>query len=495
MKFLIAMMKHETNTFSPVPTPLSRFGSNGGPLWGDAAFDAYKGTRTPMAAYIDLAEAEGVQIITPVAAEALPSGVVPEDVYNSICDAICNTVKEGCDAVFLDLHGAMVTETTDDGEGALLERIRSISPDLPIAVALDLHANLTDRIVRNCTAVVGYKTYPHIDMYEAGCHAGTIVIRALKGEIRPKMVWGNCPLLAHTLLMNTGESPMKDLIDAALASEKSGCLAATVFGGFNMADIPEAGVSAVVVSDGEEETARLICNRLLALAWEKREEFIYHSEPLADSIARAKGFADGPVLLIDHADNCASGATQDTMTVVAEIIRQGLNDVAVGAICDPAAVEQMIAAGVGSKVTVSLGGKIDMPALGRKGEPLMVTGVVRVITDGTFTPHDPTYAGVWTFLGRTAVLDTGTIQFIVISRNHEPWDMGLFRSVGIEPAKKKYLMLKSRIYYRAGFLPIARHIVECAGVGVSSSDYSLFTYEKVRRPIYPFDNISHAYAQ
>jgi microcystin degradation protein MlrC len=486
MKFLIAMMKHETNTFSPVPTPLSRFGTSG-PLWGQAAFDGYRGTRTPMGAYIDIAGSEGAQIITPVAAEALPSGVVPADVYNTICDAICNAVKEGCDAVFLDLHGAMVTEAADDGEGALLERIRAISPAMPIAVTLDLHANLTERIVRNCTAIVGYKTYPHVDMYEAGNHAGTLVIRTLKGEIQPKMAWGNRPLLAHTLRMNSSESPMKELIAAALAAEKTECLAATVFGGFPLADIYDAGVSSVVVTDGQYEKANQICNSLLEMAWKKREEFIYKSEPLAESVARAGVLANGPVLLIDHADNCASGATQDTMAVVAEVIRQGLDDVAVGAICDPDAVEQMIAAGVGSKITISLGGKIDMPAIGRRGEPLTVTGLVKVISDGTFIPNDPTYAGVWNFLGRTAVLDTGAIQFVVISRNHEPWDMGLFRSVGIEPTRKKYLLLKSRIYYRAGFLPIARHIVECAGVGVASSDYTFFRFEKIRRPIYPLD--------
>lgn len=488
MKFVIAMMKHETNTFSPVPTPLSRFGANG-PCWGQAALDAYRRTRTPMGAYISLAEAEGAEIITPVAAEALPSGVVAADAYEKICEAVCKAVRDGCDAVFLDLHGAMVTETSDDGEGSLLEQIRSITPDIPIAVALDLHANLTARIVKNSTVIVGYKTYPHVDMYEAGHHAGTLVIRALKGEIKPKMAWGNSPLLAHTLKMDTSESPMKELIDAAVTAEQTECLAATVFGGFGLADIHDAGVSSVVVTDGDDDAAEQTCKRLLDLAWEKRAEFIYHSEPLIEAVARAKALENGPVLLIDHADNCASGATQDTMSVVEEVIRQGLTDVAVGAICDPEAVEVMIAAGVGSTITLALGGKTDMPALGRKGEPLTVTGVVRIISDGTFTPNDPTYAGVWTFLGRTAVLDTGAVQFVVISRNHEPWDVGLFRSVGIEPTRKKYLLLKSRIYYRAGFLPVARHIVECAGVGVASSDYSLFTFNKIRRPIYPLDEI------
>jgi microcystin degradation protein MlrC len=486
MKLVIAMMKHETNTFSPVPTPLARFGPNG-PYFGKAAYDAFKGTGTPMAAFLDLAEAARAEIVTPVAAEAYPSGVVHADAYRAITDAICEAVAKGCDAVMLDLHGAMVAETTDDGEGTLLERIRQIAPGIPIAVALDLHTNLTERMVRNSTAMVGYKTYPHVDMYDAGKHAGTIVLRAMRKEIRPVMAWGNRPILAQTLRMGTSDSPMKELVGAARAAEQRECLAATVFGGFPLADIPEAGLSCLVVADGDEKAAASIRDRLLGAAWQRREDFQYRSEPLAQSIARAKALKDGPVLLIDHADNCASGGTQDTMAVVAEVMRQGLTDVAVGAICDPEAVEQLIAAGVGARVTIPLGGKVPLPSIGRAGAPLTVSGVVRVLSDGEFTVRGPMYTGVRTFLGRTAVLDTGAIEFVIVSRHHEPWDLGIFRSVGIEPTAKKHLLLKSRIHYRAGFLPIAKHIVECAGEGVTSSDMSLFRFRKVRRPIMPLD--------
>jgi microcystin degradation protein MlrC len=280
---------------------------------------------------------------------------------------------------------------------------------------------------------------------------------------------------------------MKGLIDQARAAEGSACLAATLFGGFPLADIQEAGISSVVVTDGDSATGRQLCDRLLDAAWRHRADYVYISEPLKKSVARAKILAEGPVLLIDHADNCASGGTQDTMAVVAEVIRQGLQDVAVGAIYDPEAVKQMISAGVGKTVTIALGGKTDMPEIGRHGEPLSVTGKVRVISDGEFTVRGPMYTGVRTFLGRTVVLDTGDIEFVVISRHHEPWDLGIFRSVGIEPTAKKYLLLKSRIHYRAGFLPIARHIIECAGVGVTSSDFGLFNFKKLRRPIFPLD--------
>jgi microcystin degradation protein MlrC len=208
---------------------------------------------------------------------------------------------------------------------------------------------------------------------------------------------------------------------------------------------------------------------------------------LAASVAKAKALTEGPVLLIDHADNCASGGTQDTVTVLKEVMRQGLEDVAVFAIVDPRAVEQMIAAGIGAKVTVTLGGKVSMPAIGRQGEPIEVTGRVRALTDGRFKVRGPMATGTFINMGRTVVLDTGKVEIVVCERHTEPYDLGSFRSVGIEPTERRYLMLKSRVHYRAGFAPIARHIVECDGVGVTSSDMSLFKFTKVRRPVYPLD--------
>ena len=486
MKFVIAMMKHETNTFSPVPTPFESF-ANHAACYGGDAYRAFKGTNTPMAAFIDLAEKEGTEIITPIAADAWPSGPVHAEAYERITGAICDAVGDGCDAVFLDLHGAMVSQITDDGEGTLLERIRSIAPDMPIAVALDLHANITDKMIANCTVIAGYTTYPHVDMYDAGRRAGSILISALKGKLKPVMAYANRPMLPHTLHMGTDDAPMGDLVAKAKTIEAKEALAVTVFGGFPLADFHDAGLSVVAVTDGNQKLAEDICQNLAREACQRRNEFVYAAEPLDESVARAGKLTEGPILLIDHADNCASGGTQDTIAVVAEVMRQGLKDVAVGAIRDPAAVQKMIEAGVGSSLTLQLGGKMDMPSIGRNGEPLEVTGTVKVISDGEFVVRGPMYTGVKMSMGKTAALDTGSIQFVVIENNHEPFDLGMFRSVGIEPTTKQYLLLKSRIHYRAGFKPIAKHIVECNGLGVTGSDYSQFRFEKIRRPIFPID--------
>ena len=489
MKFVVAQMQHETNTFSPVATPWEAFGNNG-PFVGRDAREAMEGTRLPMAAFLHLARGAGAEVVTPVAAWANPSGPVDGAAYDRICGLICDAVRQGCDAVFLDLHGAMVVEgRTDDGEGTLLERIRAIAPDIPIAVSLDLHCNLTDRMVRNCTVIAGYKTYPHVDQYEAGELAGTMLLRYLNGEIKPVMAWGNRPLLAHTLRQNTAEGGMRDFVQAARNAERGRVLAATALGGFQMADVHDAGISAVVVADGDRAVAQALCDSILDAAWRQKEDFIYRGRPLAEALAEAKrmGAGGGPVLLLDHADNCASGATQDTMHVLDAALRFGLDDIGVGPIRDPEAVARMVEAGMGNRVTLPVGGKVDMPAIGRKGEPLPLSGIVRNITDGEYTITGPQFTGMRCYMGRTAVLDTGRAQVVVTERNQEPWDRGVFESVGIRPEKQRYLLLKSRMYYRPVFLPIAKGAVLCDGVGVASSDWKQFKYRKIRRPIYPRD--------
>ena len=486
LRAVVAMMEHETNTFSPVPTPIERFGSPD-VATGKEVYRRFKGTGTGLGAFLDVADANGMEIVTPIAGNAAPSGAVERQAYATMCDAICDAVEKGCDVCFLDLHGAMVAQTTADGEGSLLKRIRQLAPTLPIGVSLDLHANITDDIVENCTALVGYKTYPHIDMYEAGQHAGQILVRALAGEISPVMRWGNRPILAQTLRMGHEDAPMGPLISQARELEAKGLLAASVFGGFPLADIWNAGLSVVTVADANATQADEACEVLLDAAWAVRDEFVFESEPLEDTLARASAIADGPTILLDHADNSASGGTQDTMAVLAEVLRQELPDVAMFGICDPQAVAEMVAAGVGAELTLDLGGKVDMPTIGRQGEPLRVTGKVRTITDGDFEITVPMGRGTVMSMGRSAVLDTGNVQIVVISRHTEPFDLGCFRSVGIEPTRKRYLILKSRIHYRAGFRAIAKHEIPCNGVGVTSSDNSLFDFKAVRRPIYPLE--------
>ena len=366
MRLLLAMMKHETNTFSPVVTDLARFARGGGsiPPRGAEAIAAYRGTGTVTGAFIDIAEREGAEIEMAIAADAWPSGPVEDDAYAAITDAILAAVKKGgFDAILLDLHGAMVTRSHEDGEGTLLSRIRAIDPKTPIAVGYDMHSNVYQEMVAQTNVVAGYQTYPHVDMYETGRRAGDALMRMLKGEVRPTTAWGNVPMLPHVMRQGTDDEPNRSLQARAREMEKQGALCASVFVGFPHADIRNAGLSAVVVTDNDQAQAERLRDELLKQAWDAREQFVYRIEKLEDSVARAKAMTEGPVILLDHYDNAASGGTMDTTRVLAEILRQGLENVAAFAIFDPPAVEQAIAAGIGAQVTLSIGGKLKMPML------------------------------------------------------------------------------------------------------------------------------------
>ena len=221
----------------------------------------------------------------------------------------------------------------------------------------------------------------------------------------------------------------------------------------------------------------------------RKSEFIFRQTPLAESVARAKSVKQGLTLLLDHGDNCMSGGTCDTMDVLDECLRQGLERIGVGPVCDPQAVAQLIAAGEGAIVTLELGNKLPMPKIGMaQRTPLRLTGRVRAISNGEYTISGPIYTGTRCYMGRTALFDTGAARIVVTEQTQEPWDLGVFTCAGLAPAHERYLILKSRMYYRPVFAPLATAIIECASAGVCSSDFSLFDYRKLRRPLYPFDD-------
>src|SRR5262245_39039067 len=382
MRLLIAQMKHETNTFSPVPTPLARF-SRGAtrPYEGDEIRAAFKGTGTAIGAFLELAERAGATMILPVAGNAAPSGPVERAAFEYMAGRIVEAAAQGCDAILLDLHGAMVPEGFDDGEGELLARVRKVAPKVPVGVALDMHTNLFPAMAENATVIAGYQTYPHVDMYETGLRAGRPILAMLEGKAQPAMAIGHRPMLPHVMRQSSLDSPNREIQDRAKQMESAGALAASFFVGFPHADIPYAGSSAVVVTDGDALHARRECDELLDMAWAGRAKFVYRVEPLEASLKRASEIAARPVMLLDHYDNCASGGTMDTMTVLGAILDARLEDVAAFAIFDPGAVKKMQEAGASANVTLPLGGKLDMPALGLKGTPRQVSGKVKRLVD------------------------------------------------------------------------------------------------------------------
>jgi microcystin degradation protein MlrC len=495
MKILIARFSHETNTFSPVPTPLSSFFEGQDIILRDnAAIARYRNTGTTLGAYLALAEQEGAAVTLPVAAGASPSAQPDDDAFETIATLIVDAAKaETFDAMLLDLHGAMATRRYDDPEGELLRRIREVAPHVPIAVSLDMHCNMSSETVDRAQVIAGYHTYPHVDHVATAQRAGGTLLKALRGEVKPTMAWGNAPMLPHVMAQGTLRSPNRELQAMCEAMEQSGeALVASVFTGFPHADVPQAGLSAVVVTDNDPAAAQTLVDRLLDAAWAEREAFVFKTEPLAESVATARKLGEdgGPVVMLDHCDNSASGGSMDTTAVLAEIIRQGLTDVVFYGICDPDAVRASIAAGIGARITLDIGGKFALPSVPGDNSPLRVTGVVKTLSNGEFVSHSKMRKGLRVRMGEVAVIDTGDVEIVLVSRPIEPSDFGLFTIAGIDPRQKRFVAIKSRVHWAADLGDLAKHVVPCNGLGVCTSDYGILTFEKVRRPIFPLDPVT-----
>jgi microcystin degradation protein MlrC len=491
MKILAARMNHETNTFSPVPTPLAAFGADG-PTFGADAHRQAAASRTGLGAFIVAAEKRGAHITVAVNATANPSGRVDDAAFETMASAILAAARDGCDLILLDLHGAMATQSFDDAEGELLRRLRAVAPATPIAVALDLHGNVTQTMVDCADVIVGFKTYPHIDMFETGAHVARLAFQMVDSGQRPALAWAQLPLLSHTLRSATGEGAMQHAVQRAQQLERKGLHAVSVFAGFSLADIRDAGVS-VVVSGADQSQAQAAANALARQIWDERAGFVYTSEPLSASVQRAAAMRAattnerGPVLLLDHGDNVMSGGTCDTTTVLEECLRQGLQRIGAGPLADAQTVGLCIAAGVGGRLTIHLGNRMPVAPGGVQSEPLSLEVQVRAISDGQFRITGPMYTGeTWT-MGRSVALEHAAGTLIVSERPMEPLDLGVFTSLAVDPSDFDFLILKSRMYCRPSFVPIARGLVECDSRGVTSSDYGLFNFKAMRRPIFPLD--------
>jgi len=486
MKLLLAMMSHETNTFSTIPTDRRQFEARG-LSYGGEIVETFRGTGTCLGGMIEATERAGATLVPSVAAAASPAGRVTADIYGDVEARILADIEGAghLDGVLLDLHGAMVPEGMDDGEGQLLAAVRErVGPAVPIAVTLDFHANLSAAMVAHATLLHGYKTYPHVDMAERGAEAAGRLLDVIAGRIRPTVAYRKPPLLPPLGNQGTARGPMRRLYDLADAMEREpGVVSVSVFAGFPLADIPDAGLGVYVATHDDPALAERHAEALARVAWEHRSEFIHAALPVKDAVARARAAAGGPIVLADMADNTGGGAAGDGTEILRELLRVGARSAVVACLCDAAAAQACAAAGVGARVTLDIGGKVD----DRHGAPVRVTGTVRTLSDGRFVHTGPMMHGLAGRLGTTAVLDVDDIKVILISYRWQTLDPEMIRLVGFDPLREKILVVKSTIHYRAAFEPLAKEIIEVDAPGLSSSNLQRFAFRRVRRPIFPLD--------
>jgi len=484
MNIAVAGIFHETNTFAPGLTTLDHF--QGEWVAGHEAFLArYAGTRTSMGGVIDAARTHGTKLTLGLYTAATPSGMVTAEAGDALIDALVRSIDSGVDGIVLIMHGAMVSERVHDFEGECLRRLRErFGARLPIAMTLDLHGNISPDMVELADILVGYDTYPHVDMYERAVEAFELLLRVVRGEIRPVRAYAHTGMLVVPQGMMTDEGAMKELVSRAFAMEsEQHVLNVTVAGGFPYSDVPDAGMSFVVTADGDAELARRYANELVRMATERKSTFdVSYIEP-REAVTRALAQPEGPVILSEGSDNVGGGAPGDATHVLAEL--KDVSQKALIVLFDPEAVEGAYRIGAGGAFDGRVGGKSDS----LHGEPVHIVGRVRLLFDGQYRHIGPYMTGHQADMGRSAVIEAvgGGLTLVLTSRRTAPWDLGHILAAGLQPDDFKIIVAKSAIAWQTAFGPFAKHVVNVDSPGCCSANLRHFDYKHVRRPIYPLD--------
>ncbi len=449
-KIVIGRFLHETNSFCSAPADETRYKNLRFDV-GEEIIPNQRGIGSEIGAFIDVFEGRTDTVLLPtVDMDAAPSGSVTKSVYDFVTDKILSIIRENApiDGVLLSLHGAMVAEGHPDGEGDLLETIRAaVGEAVPIIASLDLHANVTEKMAKNATALVPYECYPHTDTYETGFLAAELMRDAVDGKMNPVMAYRLVPYLLPLFPSDFPE--MKCIYDKTgeLATRK-GVLSARFSHGFFAADIEEMGMGVTVVTDGDSSLAEKAADEL-AVFISERTPTLKRTFPTLDEVFEmALSESDKPFVIADASDNPGAGAFSDSTHILREILKRGIKGCALATIVDAESVKKCEAAGVGSTVSLSLGGWSD-PRF--SGGPLEVTAYVKMISDGKYVARAKLAPGEIIKHGKTAVLEIQGNTVLVSSIPRQPWDIEVFKSHGIRPEEQKIIITKSAVHYRASY--------------------------------------------
>ncbi|MDR6550495.1 M81 family metallopeptidase [Paenibacillus qinlingensis] len=484
LQIAVAGILHETNTFAPGITDIAHFREQW-TMGGDAFVARYAGTRTTMGGVIAAAAVQGVSLLPGLYVAATPSGMVEAVTGDTLIDALVDTIDSRSDGLLLIMHGAMVSEQYADYEGECLRRLRAkLGPDFPIAMTIDLHGNISQAMVRHADLIVGYDTYPHVDMYERAVEAFDLLVRSIRGEIRPVRAMVHTGMLVVPQGMLTSVGSMKLIMDHAFEMERMpGVLNVTVAGGFPYSDVPDAGMSVVVTTDGDSGLAERCAAELAQMAIDRKETFNVSYATPREAVTEALAQLEGPVILAEGSDNVGGGAPADATHLLAELINVPKKAFIV--IRDPEAVKVAYWHGIGGLFEGLVGGKSDS----LHGTPVAVKGKIRLLFDGHYRHAGPYMTGQHAEMGLTAVVECGLLTLVLTEKRVAPWDVGHVRSVGLWPGDYHMIVAKSALAWQTAFGSFAKHVINVDSPGCCNANLAHFQYQHVSRPIYPMDSL------
>ncbi len=488
MRVGILSLIHESNTFSHTPTTLDLFRRDG-ILTGEAVADHFRGGFHEISGFLEGLDGAGIDAVPMFYASTPPSGRITVDTCDALIEMMFAQLAAAgpLDGLLVAPHGANAGEGADyhDLDGCWLNRLRGeVGPDIPIICTIDPHANLSQRMVAACDATIAYRTNPHLDQKQRGLEAAALMARTLRGEVRPVQAAAFPPVAIGIERQYTSSPPCRPLYEKADAwLEATGVLSDSIVLGFPYADVPEMGSAFIAVTDGDPDLAQRIADDLAGYLVAHRHEFVGEFISIPEAVDAALD-GEGPVCLLDMGDNVGGGSAADGTLIAHELLKRGEVKTFL-CLYDPGSVERAVAAGVGARLTLEMGGKTD----DRHGPPIRTEVRVQGIHEGRFTETAVRHGGRTAFyMGRTAVVTTDSgLTVSLTSLRTVPVSLGMMTSIGLDPTDFHVLIAKGVHAPTAAYAPVSKRLIRVDTPGATTADMRRFDFRYRRRPLYPFE--------
>ncbi len=475
---------HETNTFASGKSDYSAF-ENYQLAKSNELIGCYRNTNTELGGFIGAAQSNCFQLVPTQFAAAVPSGIIEYKTAMNLCNELIDSIHNAgsLDAIFLSLHGAAIAEDIDDLDGFILEQLRSkLGPQIPIVVTIDYHANVTEKMVAHASVIIGYDTYPHIDMAERGEEAAQVTTGLLEARQTPHCSFTRIPLITTPLSQQTDNEPMREILQLLHEIEQwPHILCGTVAMGFPYCDVDHLGASVLVYGTDRTITKNAV-DTLSNRIWEHRKNFIPRAVSVKEGVRQAINAKSFPVVIVEAADNIGGGSAGDATDVLAELIRVRAKG-SVILIADPEAAKKAISSGLGSRLELKIGGKVDR----LHGSPVETSVTVQSVSDGEYVHKGSYMTGYVSSMGKSVVVDADGITIVLTSRRSMPFDAEQLRCVGIEPKQQKIIVVKSAIAWKAAYGDIAKQTIVVDSSGVCPIDLSKLQYHSRPKPLFPLE--------
>lgn len=488
MRIAFGQIFQETNTFSPRPTTLETFESVY--LWrGDQLFSAFGDARVEIPAFLAVLQRAGIEPVPLLAANALASGAVTRAAFENLMTDVERRLTQAgkLDAVLLALHGAMCLEDEPDAESEIIERVARLLPEgTPIGISLDLHGHVTQRMLKPNVFLIGYREYPHIDMYETGVRVAETMLGVLTGKISPRMAIAKRPMIVSPSKARTVEDPLQSIVAVARQMEANGeILHASFFPVQPWLDVPGLGFGVLVCTNGDAAGAQRAADKLADLVWDRRYDFDPELVGLQEAIDTGLR-GEGTTVVADSGDAPSGGSAADNVSVLKALLEAGTDRsdrTTYLTMCDAEAAMMCASAGVGATLTLDVGHKVSH----NDGVPLRVQCRVHAISDGSFVMLDAGAQGTRVEQGLTAVVSIGSICLVIRSRPAFEWDTGIYSAFGLRLQEAALVFVKSPSHFRVSFSPHARRILLADTPGPTCPNMRRLVFRNVTRPLFPLD--------